>query len=349
MSKAQGQITITDLNDALALTGYIGSNLTKTQMYNPDNDSYNPDWTKTNMILTPTLFAAGSGTDIIASSSVQNVKWYEGTSTTAITNAGNYALSGTKSHILTIKANILAGLAGKDYRCEITYLDSNTNLTIKHVETITLSRAVNGGGITALMVTTPNGNLFKNGEVASLIAKAELWRSSTIDTTNVAYQWYKMDSSVSTDQGGGTGWLKLAETANKYTGVATNTMSIYPDAIDGYAVFKCIAKDTDANSGTYNQTFADSVAFIDQSDPIQVIIQSTGGDVFKNGVGSTVLTAKVYQAGEEIDTAGNGTYAWSKYDKDGNKVTAFSKTGKTLSVGSADVSAKATFIVEVTI
>ncbi len=36
MSKAQGQFTIIDYNDALTLTGYIGSNLAKTQMYNPD-------------------------------------------------------------------------------------------------------------------------------------------------------------------------------------------------------------------------------------------------------------------------------------------------------------------------
>ena len=30
MSKAQGQFTIIDYNDALTLTGYIGSNLAKT-------------------------------------------------------------------------------------------------------------------------------------------------------------------------------------------------------------------------------------------------------------------------------------------------------------------------------
>ena len=47
MSKAQGQITIIDYNDALTLTGYIGSNLAKTQMFNPDNNTYSPDWTAT--------------------------------------------------------------------------------------------------------------------------------------------------------------------------------------------------------------------------------------------------------------------------------------------------------------
>lgn len=74
-----------------------------------------------------------------------------------------------------------------------------------------------------------------------------------------------------------------------------------------------------------------------------------GGDVFKNGEGSTVLTARVYQAGEEIDTEGAGTYTWSKYDKDGQKVTSFNKTGKTLSVGNADVDVKGTFVCVVVI
>lgn len=44
MSKAQGQFTIIDYNDALTLTGYIGSNLAKTQMFNPDNNTYTPNW-----------------------------------------------------------------------------------------------------------------------------------------------------------------------------------------------------------------------------------------------------------------------------------------------------------------
>ena len=99
MSTAQGQFTIIDYNDALTLTGYIGSNLAKTQMYNPDNGSYNPDWASTNLVLTPSLYVIGTTTDQITSSSVTSVKWYIGSSTTAITTSGSYALSGTKSHI----------------------------------------------------------------------------------------------------------------------------------------------------------------------------------------------------------------------------------------------------------
>ena len=102
---------------------------------------------------------------------------------------------------------------------------------------------------------------------------------------------------------------------------------------------------------SYNTKFFDVATFIDNSDPLQIIVTSTGGDVFKNGQGTTVLTAVCYQAGSEVDAAGNGSYTWTKYNKDGVVDTSWgtngSKTGKTLSVSSADVDTKATFMVVV--
>ena len=249
MSKAQGQFTIIDYNDALTLTGYIGSNHAKTQMYNPDNGSYNPDWSSTNLVLTPSLYVIGTTTDQITSSSVTSVKWYIGSSSTAITSSGSYALSGTKSHILTVKGNVMAGLTGIDYRCVITYKDASTGLSITHPLTISFSRVVNGGGIVDLLVTTPQGNVFKNTEVATLTAKAELWRGSSVDTTNVTYKWAIMDSTVTStsstgyDASFGVGWKKLSDTTGMYTGTTTATITIYAAAVDSYAVFKCIAVD----------------------------------------------------------------------------------------------------------
>ena len=359
MSKAQGQFTIIDYNDALTLTGYIGSNHTKTQMFNPDNNTYTPNWASTNLVLTPSLYVIGTTTDQITSSSVGSVKWYIGNSTTAITSSGNYSLSGAKSHILTVKANVMEGQPGIDYRCVITYKDASTGLTITHPLTISFSRVVNGSGITDLIITTPSGNVFKNSEVATLTAKAELWRGSTVDTTNVTYKWAVMDSSVTGssssgyDASFGTGWRKLSDSSGMYSGTSTSTITIYAAAVDSYAVFKCLATDSDSTSSTYNSTFADVATFIDNSDPIQIIITSTGGDVFKNGQGSTVLTAVVYQAGAEIDAEGRGIYTWTKYNKDGAVDTSWgtsgSKSGKTLSVSNTDVDTKATFMCVVTL
>lgn len=356
MAIATGQFTIIDYNDALTLTGYIGSNKAKTQMFNPDNNSYNPDWVSSNLVLTPSLFKLGSPTDIITDAAVQTIDWYDvsnGTETLITANA-NYAIGASKPKALTVKTNVLAGLPGKDFMCKIIYRDPSTNLDLVYKMSISFSRVVNGGGIADAVAWCPEGNVFKNGAVASLKAQCDLWRGSVIDSTNVSYQWYQQDSAIVTDQGGGIGWRKLADVANVVTGTTANIMTIFPSAVTGFGVFKCIIKDTDSGSNTYNQTFMDTVTIADQSDPLQVTITSTGGDVFKNGVGSTTLAAKVYQAGTEVDSAGTKyTYKWYKYDKNGTLVANFGgtginyKTGKTLAVGDADVDVKATFSVEV--
>lgn len=354
MALATGQFTIIDYNDALTLTGFISSNHPKTQMFNPDNGAYNPNWASTNLVLTPSLYKLGKTNDIITATEVTAVKWYEAGSTTAITSAGNYVLSGAKNHVLTIKANLLSSVPAKDWICEVSYRDPSTGLTLQHKMSITFNKVVNGGGIVDAIATSPNGNVFKNNDVPSLIAKVELWRGSVIDTTNVSYQWYMQDSSIESDQGAGVGWKKLTESSGKHTGVTSNTLTLFAAAVTNYATLKVSVKDTDSASNTYNKTFWDTVSFIDNSDPYQIQVTSTGGDVFKNGVGSSTLAARVFQAGTEVDTEGTKfTYKWYKYDKNGNLVTNFGgsginyKTGKTLNVGDADVDTKATFKVEI--
>ena len=359
MSKAQGQFTIIDYNDAITLTGYIGSSKAKSQMYNPDNASYNPSWAASPyQVLTPSLFVAGSGTDVIQSAAVQSVTWYDGSTAIAAGSSTNYTVNAT-THTLTIKKNVLTpSVPAKDYRCVIVYRDPTTNLDLTYSMGLTLNLVVNGGGIVDLVVTTPSGNVFKNGDVSSLTAKAELWRGSTVDTTNVSYKWAMMDAAVTStsstgyDADFGLGWRKLANSSGHIAGATTDTLTLYADQVDSFATVKCVATDTDSASNTYNQKFQDTASFVDQSDPYQVIITSTGGDVFKNGEGSSTLTARVYQAGTEVDAGGSWTYDWTKYDKNGALDTSWGtsghKTGKTLSVGGSDVDVKATFMVEVT-
>ena len=108
MTKATGQITIIDYNDALTLSGFIGSNLVKTQMSNPDNGSFSPSWAESPyLVLTPSLYKIGSTSDIITDAAVTSVKWYEYVDgkETQITATTDRVFSGTKNHILTIKKN----------------------------------------------------------------------------------------------------------------------------------------------------------------------------------------------------------------------------------------------------
>jgi len=306
------------------------------------------------MILTPSLYVINSTDDIMsgAQTNIQSVKWYRDNETTAIASGTSYAFEGTNNYKLKIKTNILTeAIPTATFRCEIAYKDPASSLVVTHVEDITINRVSSGGGVQTAIAATPNGNVFKNGTIDSLIATCELWHGSTIQTTGLTFQWYMMDSSVTTDQGGGKGWRKLTNTTNMYTGVTTTKITVYNKAVDSVQSFKCIITDSSGNA------YQDFVTFNDYTDPIQVEVQSSAGDVFKNGVGSTVLTARLFQNGAEIDTAGTKyLYTWTMRDKDG-AATDFdadtsspvaTKTGKTLTVDGGDVDVKATFIVEIT-
>ena len=347
--------TISDFNDAISLSGYIGSNLAHTQIFSPDNGSYTPDWSSTNLVLTPQLYVTSTTTDVITTAAVTSVSWYTNSETAGnkITTGGSYTLSGAKNHILTVSSNVLNGANQMKFICVVAYHDSTTDLNLTHKMDVTFTLVASGSGIADAICIAEEGNIFKNNTIASLKASCDLWRGSTVDTTNVSYQWYIMDSSVVTDQGGGVGWKKLTNTANMYQGVTTREITVYPNAVPNVATFKCIITDTE--TGANNAKYYDTITFTDLSDPIQCTIVSSGGDTFVNGQGSTVLTARLFQAGAEIDTTSpySYTYKWYKYDKNATLVTNWGgtgidyKTGKTLNVGSSDVDSKATFRVEV--
>ncbi|MDW0113758.1 phage tail spike protein [Sporosarcina saromensis] len=81
---------------------------------------------------------------------------------------------------------------------------------------------------------------------------------------------------------------------------------------------------------------------------IYATVTSSSGTIFKNGIGSTTLTANALLSGVEFDADGTKyTYVWSKYDKHGYPVAGWSATGKTLSVSAVDVDEKAIYMVSV--
>lgn len=355
-----GQFTIIDYNDALTLTGFISANNRINQSYNPDNASYVPNYPTTNLILTAQLFKAGSSTEILSSSAesanIVSIQWYDDTNSTPVALTEGTTYAGVATRTLTIKTNIMTPASpGKNISCLIKYRDVTTNLVLDYKMQINLSLVSNGSALAYANVYASNGNVFKNGAVTSLPIKAELWRGSVIDTTSVTYKWAVQDTSISTtgtsgyDADFGLGWKKLSDVASNVTGTATNTITVYPSLVNNFGVFQAAIKDTDTASPTYNTTFKATCTILDQSDPIALIITSTGGDIFKNGIGSTTLTAELFQNGTKITNVSGYTFKWYKYSNAGTLVTSWGstgidyKTGQTLSIGSDDVDTKATF------
>ena len=330
---AVGQITIVDFNDAIALTGYITSSHSSTVKYNQDDGSYNPNFGSTNAVLTPHVFISGGGTtDIMADlASVKSVTWKR--QTNAMTSPGDLTSNEVSSGLsnsgkLTIKANpFSASVYSVTYLCTVVYTDPVSRLDSSCTVSFAFNAVAQGQGTAYAEITSEKGYVFKNGEPTSIVLAANLYRGSTKDTTNLTYKWYKYS---------GTAW----PTATVGTG---QTLTVTPADVDTLALYRVTIGDS-VNGDSFT---SDPCSITDYTDPLMVTITSTGGNIFKNGSGSSTLTAVVYQNGREV-TSGL-TYSWTKLNQDGSADSTWTaKTTKSITVGSAEVSTEATFICTVT-
>ena len=330
---AVGQITIVDFNDAIALTGYITSSHSSTVKYNQDDGSYNPNFGSTNAVLTPHVFISGGGTtDIMADlASVKSVTWKR--QTNAMTSPGDLTSNEVSSGLsnsgkLTIKANpFSASVYSVTYLCTVVYTDPVSRLDSSCTVSFAFNAVAQGQGTAYAEITSEKGYVFKNGEPTSIVLAANLYRGSTKDTTNLTYKWYKYSGNAWPTTTVGTG----------------QTLTVTPADVDTLALYRVTIGDS-VNGDSFT---SDPCSITDYTDPLMVTITSTGGNIFKNGSGSSTLTAVVYQNGREV-TSGL-TYSWTKLNQDGSADSTWTaKTTKSITIGSADVSTKATFICTVT-
>lgn len=207
---------------------------------------------------------------------------------------------------------------------------------------ITLSKISDGVNPVVAYAWAPLGTTFKNSNATDFL-KAEMIMTKGTSPAEGSYQWYYQDSLGTDDSADvGNGWKKCVDKANDFSGSATKTLTLYASRVLGVETFKCRA--------IYGgRKYYDTVTFVDQTDPYQVELISTAGNIFKNGVGSTQVTCRLYQNGEVIDENGTGfTYNWLKYDKNGSLQSPNPwKQGKTITITAKDVVEKANFVCEV--
>lgn len=337
---ARGQISIIDLNDAKSLNMYLRSSQPTTQIFNSDNNSFVPDWSASPfLVITPELFVSGTTADQIEQVKTKPVYTINGS-----TNLADYGatVADRAPYALTINKNMV-NCSQLRVQISAVYTDPNIASFETPVKAeIQFTKTTNAGATICAIGYTPKGNVFKNDHTSTLTAHCDMWRGSSIDNTDVSYQWYKMNTDGA--------WEALTEKkAYGCTGYNTNELTIPASAVLNFDAFKCEITDTDASSGTYNTKVSDVITFLDQSDPYYVEIYSTTGDKLMNGQGSTTLSAKVWQAGEcfeDSDANSKFTFKWKKFSSSGVQDTTFAKTGSSITVNASEISQKATFVCE---
>lgn len=188
------------------------------------------------------------------------------------------------------------------------------------------------------LVWAPLGEVFKSiagSNPTALTIQCDLFVGGA-ETAATEYKWY-IQEGIAND-----GWELLGET-NSYgiTGAITKTITVPASAVKSLENFKCVA--------TYKgKPYSGVVTLTDMTDPYQVTIIAEGGTTFINGEGaSKVLTAKVFQLGEEIDTLGTAfDYSWKKF-VGGAPIGGVIATTKKLTVNANEISAQATFTCDI--
>ena len=115
---ARGQITIVDLNDAVAVTCMLTASQGLTQLYNKDTKTYTPSWAASPyMVIKPEAFVAGTTSSVM--SRVTAAKWTINGS--AVSEFGGTAAT-SSPYALTIKQN-MASVTALNVQFSGTYTD----------------------------------------------------------------------------------------------------------------------------------------------------------------------------------------------------------------------------------
>lgn len=362
-----GMITIVDMHDAPALQAWISASQTTRQTYNNTLASYSPNYASTPQVLTLDVTRAGA-TGTLIGAQIKNVKWFKnvGSTKTEITSkltTDTEYKSGTSDSVLTTKVNTSTTTNATVYTVEGLWADPVTKLDVSFSATIDIALIQLAKAAVIASLYAPNGDFFRNNTPTSLSVNCDVFKDGAISNGSRKYKFFAADSSIKTsqDSDAGIGWRKIiattgstGETVNAGFDVAVTipgVLTVFPDAVVNAQTYLVVV--TDNAGGTSGTKMKQYITLRDMDDPIVVNIDSTNGDVFKNGIGSTTLNARLFQNGDEIDTGGTiYTYTWTKWENNvlipnfGGTGVGF-KSGKTLAVGSADVNSTTTFKCEV--
>lgn len=339
-----GQFTIVDHNDAISITSFIHSSRGTSQVFslNDGVSIHTPNWTEGGyQVLTAYVYA---GSDNVASLLTDAVWTREAPlgepGSASISNGNDYASNGDK---LTIKTNILTeSEPTRTFYYQGDYNSPFTGLKTHVVALVTLTLTKKGDSANVVLIEGSTViNKSTTSESATCQVRAGLYRNSGIrDTTDVSYRWFKIEGGVENYLNAShsditEGYILFLndddETKSPPSGSNfspnCSKMVIKEEAVNDIQLFRVEVKDDNPGGGIYGATFV----VYDVSDPYDVRINSTAGDKFQNGIGTTLLTPEVKYGASIVDVGSGWSFVWTIYDKDGERSALVSGEAKNIS------------------
>lgn len=311
-----------------------------------------------NQQITPSMYKAGSSTDLLAlaqaASGIDDVKWtildssiatkleylwnktnsrwQKSVDGAAYADITDYYKDSTVGWFnprapfdFLIIADIVQDSKPMTLYFECSYTDPSTSLKMYAKTVITVQMVTNSQTTPYIYLFPPDGEWIRNGAPASVRLIAQIFRNGGMDLAweTATVEWFVYDSTHAADDGAGAYWDKLSHssgvteisTVDSVTGIGTggNQLKIFDQAVVGTEVYKVKIVE---NGITYYAT----ANVTDLTDALLCNVASSNGDILRNGLGSTVLSAYLYNGAGEVDNAGSVyAYAWQTNDQLGAK------------------------------
>lgn len=276
-----GSITIVDLNDKGQLSVFPTSNMPLSVIYDPKQNTYIPDWSVNNLILTPIIYYGNR--EVTAATSGVTVTWKrrEGSGNVTELTTGETVFNG----ILTVSMNKFTPLSSMiSYIVHVDYLDAETQTTLiaEGQITINLNKSGESGDNARLFeLYTIGGNVFTTRESQDITIYGRLMDGSEeVTTTATDWIWSKWEDGA---------YVPIIGETDSYLVVNNST-------VDGFGAYR-------ATCQYDNTTFTGYYSLIDRLDPLQATAICSLGEQIINGQGVGALYVLVTDTGTgaEID------------------------------------------------
>lgn len=157
--------------------------------------------------------------------------------------------------------------------------------TTLHISWAKVNAGAAGANAVVFSLYAPQGTVFTNGS-GTLLLQTAAYDGPAAIASGAAYEWARYS---------GGSWQTIS-------GETAASLSVDGADVAGQASYRCRM--------TYNgKTWQDVITLIDKTDNYQLDVDSTAGEIFKNAIGETMLIARLWQNGAEVDALKSTTYS----------------------------------------
>lgn len=286
--KSYGSITIIDITDIGEFSVYPVCNLPASVIYDPDQKSYTPDWSSSQLELEPVVYYAGKQLDLSTTTGL-TIKWLRREGTGGATETLNSGESVQDGKLIVSKNQFTPSSSMLTYIVQASYVEPSSQQNLTAQGQMSFSMIKMASAIKNCYIT--GNNIFKYKGDGSIVGDSAITLTATLNNVEISEWQYKDSSGAWAKYPNSTKAVTL--TVDESDNVFTNdmvTIRLMSNDADTYDIFT-ITKLRDGAAGT------DNISAVLTNEDQMVPVTSTTADY------SQAKSQIIIYDGGEVDTA----------------------------------------------